>query len=50
MHKLEYALLTLAKRTDDELAKKLSYLASVSHNYLPPDRHELDVPDDFEQP
>ena len=46
MHKLEYALLMMAEKTNEqELAGALSYLASISHNYNPPERDGLDIPD-----
>ena len=49
MHKLEYALLRLSERAnDDKLASTLAGLASVSHNYTPPKRPELDIPEDSE--
>lgn len=44
MHALEYALLILSHEVkDEELAAKFEALASCSHNYLPPERPELDV-------
>jgi hypothetical protein len=46
VHKLEYALLMMAKKTNEqELAKTLSYLAGISHNYDPPEREDLDISD-----
>ena len=46
MHKLEYALLMMAEKTNEqELAGTLSYLAGISHNYAPPERENLDIPD-----
>ena len=48
MHKLELALAAMAKNVGDaELSSALTTLASISHNYSPPEKLELDVPDDF---
>ena len=49
LHKLEIALLNLAKTVDDNsIAETIQHLASISHNYAPPTQEDLDVPDDFE--
>ena len=49
MHKLEYAIfaisILLEKSTEnrEELAKELRDIASSSHNYVEPERKELDI-------
>ena len=49
MHKLEYAIfaisILLEKSTEnrEELAKELRNIASSSHNYVEPERKELDI-------
>jgi hypothetical protein len=46
VHKLEHALLMMAEKTNEQaVAGALSYLASISHNYAPPEREDLDIPD-----
>ena len=46
MHKLEHALLTMSEKANQkELAGAFVYLAGDSHNYTPPERTDLDIPD-----
>ena len=47
MHKLEFSLLALSNLypSESDTASLIQRLASVSHNYLPPEHEQLDVDD-----